>query len=64
MTSRRDFLKATGGLVIAFALPAAAQNQLPGSLRNNRMLNAWLRIDPTWAPLKGNPRFERLIAGA
>ena len=24
----------------------------------------WLRIDPTWAPLKGNPRFERLIAGA
>jgi tetratricopeptide (TPR) repeat protein len=24
----------------------------------------WLRIDPTFAPLKGNPRFERLIAGA
>jgi serine/threonine-protein kinase len=23
----------------------------------------WLRIDPTFAPLKGNPRFERLIAG-
>ena len=23
---------------------------------------AWLRIDPTYAPLKGNPRFERLIA--
>jgi eukaryotic-like serine/threonine-protein kinase len=23
---------------------------------------AWLRIDPTWAPLRGNPRFERLIA--
>jgi tetratricopeptide (TPR) repeat protein len=22
----------------------------------------WLRIDPTWASLKGNPRFERLIA--
>ena len=22
----------------------------------------WLRIDPTFAPLKGNPRFERLIA--
>jgi CO/xanthine dehydrogenase Mo-binding subunit len=46
MTSRRSFLKATGGLVIAFALPAAAQTQLPGSLNNNRMLNAWLRIDP------------------
>jgi serine/threonine-protein kinase len=23
---------------------------------------AWLRIDPTWAPLKGDPRFARLIA--
>jgi hypothetical protein len=23
----------------------------------------WLRIDPTFAPLKGNARFERLIAG-
>ena len=23
---------------------------------------AWLRIDPTWAPLKSDPRFERLIA--
>ena len=21
---------------------------------------AWLRIDPTWAPLHGNPRFEKL----
>jgi len=23
---------------------------------------AWLKIDPTWAPLKGDQRFERLIA--
>jgi hypothetical protein len=22
----------------------------------------WLRIDPTFAPLKGNPRFERPVA--
>jgi hypothetical protein len=23
----------------------------------------WLRIDPAFAPLKGNPRFEKLAAG-
>ena len=23
---------------------------------------AWLGIDPTWTPLKGNPRFERMVA--
>ena len=24
---------------------------------------AYLRLDPTFAPLKGNPRFEQLAAG-
>jgi len=23
---------------------------------------AWLAVDPTWAPLKGNPRFDRIVA--
>src|SRR5580765_2248549 len=50
MISRRDFLKSGGALVIAFSLDANVFAQgtpprLPGSLANNRMLNAWLRID-------------------
>jgi TolB-like protein/Flp pilus assembly protein TadD len=24
---------------------------------------AWLKADPTWDPLRGNPRFERLVGG-
>jgi CO/xanthine dehydrogenase Mo-binding subunit len=49
--SRRDFLK-TSGLVVGFTLAprlTLAQDrpaQLPGSLNGNRMLDAWLRIDP------------------
>jgi nicotinate dehydrogenase subunit B len=50
MTSRRDFLKASGALVILFSLNDSFSQgtpaRLPGSLNNNRMLNAWLRIDP------------------
>jgi len=50
--SRRDFVKASGGLVVGFALaphPGLAQDRpapLPGSLNANRMLDAWLRVDP------------------
>src|SRR5882757_10188948 len=49
--SRRDFLRTGSALVISFSLvPELAFGQakpasLPGSLNNNRMLNAWLRVD-------------------
>jgi hypothetical protein len=40
-----------------------AMDQLEPLLKMNYYLSpAWLRIDPNFAALKGNPRFERLIA--
>ena len=44
--------------------PEKALDQLEPLLRMPFYLSpGWLRIDPTFAPLKGNPRFERLVAG-
>jgi nicotinate dehydrogenase subunit B len=50
--SRREFAAALGGILVSFslaprrALGQQAQLQLPGSLNGNRMLDAWLRINP------------------
>ncbi len=44
--------------------PEQALDQLEPLLKMPYYLSpGWLRIDPTFAPLKGNPRFERLVAG-
>ena len=49
--TRRSFAKAMGGIVLAFSLAPndllaqGAAARLPGSLNNNRMLDAWLRIN-------------------
>src|SRR5258708_39779532 len=49
--TRRQFGQTVGSLVVAFsvaphlAAAADAPPRLPGSLNNNRMLDAWLRID-------------------
>ena len=44
--------------------PEKALDQLEPLLRMPYYLSpGWLRIDPTFAPLKGNPRFERLVNG-
>src|SRR5262245_50176470 len=49
--SRRSFTKGLGGIVLAFSLDPSdllaqgAEARLPGSLNNNRMLSAWLRIN-------------------
>ena len=50
--TRRDFATALGGILVSFslvprvALGQGAAKQLPGSLQTNRMLDAWLRINP------------------
>ena len=44
--------------------PEKAMDQLEPLLKVPYNLSpGWLRIDPAFAPLKGNPRFERLIKG-
>ncbi len=44
--------------------PEKAVDQLEPLLKVPYYLSpGWLRIDPTFAPLKGHPRFERLVAG-
>jgi hypothetical protein len=44
--------------------PEKALDQLEPLLKAPYYLSpGWLKIDPTFAPLKGNPRFERLVAG-
>jgi TolB-like protein len=44
--------------------PEQAMDQLEPLLRMPYILSpGWLRIDPTWARLKDNPRFKRLAAG-
>ncbi len=43
--------------------PEKALDQLEPLLKIPYELSpGWLRIDPTFAPLKGNPRFEKLVA--
>ncbi len=44
--------------------PEKALDQLEPLLRIPYYLSpGWLRIDPTFDPLRGNPRFERLVKG-
>jgi len=57
--------KTLSDIYISTSEPEKALDVIEPLLRISGYLTpAWLRIDPTYAPLKGNPRFERLIAKA
>lgn len=43
--------------------PEKAIDQLEPLLQAHALWPGYLKIDPTFAPLRGNPRFERLVAG-
>ena len=52
-------------IYIAVGEPEKALGELEILLREPYLLSPqWLRIDPNFAPLRGNPKFERLASGA
>jgi hypothetical protein len=58
------FLAELGFALAGLGRSDAAIDQLQIVLSKPGPLSpAWLRADPLWAPLRSNPRFERLVAG-
>ena|SRR5579859_111913 len=63
-TPRNEALHQLVRIYLLVGEPEKALDQLESLLKMPYFLSpGWLRIDPTFASLKGNPRFERLVAG-
>ena len=62
--SRDAYQHQLARIYIMLGEPEKALDQLEPLLKMPYYLSpGWLRIDPTFAPLRGNPRFDRLVAG-
>jgi hypothetical protein len=56
--------KRKGGIYLWLGEPTRALDRLEPLLKIPYWLSpGWLKIDPTFAPLRGNPRFQRLVNG-
>jgi serine/threonine-protein kinase len=59
---RGDFQRHLARIYLLVGEPEKALDLLELLLKTHFPSPGWLKIDPTFTPLRGNPRFERLVA--